>query len=377
MAKYEPADPFAAARRTSGVLRCPIADEDILMLLRQADIRNATSDYATYSSDAPCRVPIPSEEDVRSVRQLPIETDPPQHRDYRKLVLQTFTRPNNPAVAGRVRTLVREALSECLQVEQVEAVSELALPLQCRALTVLLNLPLTEAEEWISWGTPTSGNVDCGTVNAYVERRLDRAVGRTDEDFFGILSRATFHGRPLTREEMVGFANLTFAGGRDTIINLIANILDWLASNPAALDAMRSQRSLINSATEEFVRYFSPLPQVGRVLTRDLDINGSSLKAGSRVALCWASANRDEAIFDEADSVRLDRHPNPHVGFGEGHHACLGAQHARVLIRQLLRCLTEQVARIDRVSAEPRLERFGDIERQAGFARLELSFQPR
>lgn len=362
-------------------MRCPVADEEILMLLRQADIRDATRDFETFSSDAPFRVPIPSEEGVRSVRQLPIETDPPQHRDYRKLVLQIFTRPNRPEVAARLGMLVNELLDECLQVDDVEIVSEFALPLQSRALTVLLNVPIEESEEWISWGTHVfrdHNDLDgakATVLDEYIERKLDDAVSNPSDSFFGQLSSARIQGRPLTRDEMTGFANLAFAGGRDTIINLIANIMAWLADHPGELRRLRAEPQVVNSATEEFVRYFSPLAQIGRVVTRDVSVNGQNVKAGSRVPLCWASANRDESVFEEPDSIKLDRHPNPHVGFGKGHHLCLGAQHARILARRLLTGLIERVHHLDILSCEPWIEHLGDVERQVGYRSLEIRFR--
>lgn len=380
-----PRDPFAEARRTDGTLRCPVDDEDILMLLRQEDIRSASRDFETFSSDAPFRVPIPSEETVRSVRQLPIETDPPEHRDYRKLVLQIFTRPNQPAVATRIGNLVTELLDECLQVDEVEIISEFALPLQSRALTVLLNVPIEHSEEWISWGTHVfrnDGDHDdldddkAAVLDEYIERQLDDAIANPSDSFFGMLTKARINQRPLTRNEMVGFANLAFAGGRDTLINLISNIVAWLANNTSALTRLRADPKLANSATEEFVRFFSPLAQIGRVATRDVRVNGEIVEAGNRVSLCWASANRDESVFDEPDRIKLDRHPNPHVGFGKGHHVCLGAQHARTLTRKLLSVLAARVERIETLESEPWFECVGTLQRQVGYRRLLARFVP-
>ena len=378
-------DPFAAARRSDGVLRCPVDDEDVLMLLRQEDIRSVSRDFETFSSDAPFRVPIPSEESVRSVRQLPIETDPPEHRDYRKLVLQTFTRPNQPAVATRIGNLVIELLEECLQVDDVEVVTEFALPLQSRALTVLLNVPIEHSEEWISWGTHVFRDYDgddaldrdkAAVLDQYIERQLDDAVANPSDSFFGLLAKARINQRPLTRDEMAGFANLAFAGGRDTVINLITNIIAWLSANTPALTRLRREPTLINSATEEFVRFFSPLTHIGRVATRNINVNGEAVQAGGRVSLCWASANRDEAMFDEPDRVRLDRHPNPHVGFGKGHHVCLGAQHARALTRKLLSAICDRDERLDTLEGEPWLEQIGTLTRQVGYRRLRVRFTP-
>ncbi|MFM9091583.1 MAG: hypothetical protein ACKOUK_07585 [Verrucomicrobiota bacterium] len=92
-----PADPFRDARESRGVLRCPFHGEEITMILRHADVRAAARDWGQFSSDAPFRVPIPSEEAVRSMRQLPIETNPPEHGEYRALVEPFFDRAKDPA----------------------------------------------------------------------------------------------------------------------------------------------------------------------------------------------------------------------------------------------------------------------------------------
>ncbi len=138
-------DPFRKARIEQGALRCPFEGESIPMFLRHAEVRQAAKDFAKFSSDAPMRVVIPSEEKVRSVRQLPIETDPPLHGEYRKLAEPFFRRPRTPEVEARIVQLVQDAVTAALESESVEVVREFALPLQSRALTHLLNLPAYEA----------------------------------------------------------------------------------------------------------------------------------------------------------------------------------------------------------------------------------------
>ena len=145
-------DPFRDARREAAVLPCTFQGETLPMILRHADVRAAAKDWQTYSSDAPFRVPIPSEEDVRSMRQLPIETNPPEHSEYREIVEPFFARPKDPAFVARVEALVEEMLASALTQGSVEIVNDFALPMQSSALTYLLNVPETEAATWIGWG---------------------------------------------------------------------------------------------------------------------------------------------------------------------------------------------------------------------------------
>ena len=122
------------------------------MILRHEDVREAAKDWKTFSSDAPFRVPIPSEEEVRTMRQLPIETNPPEHTDYRAIVEPFFQRAKDPEVIAQVEALIDGMLTEALGRDSIEIVNEFALPMQSRALTYLLNVPESEAETWIGWG---------------------------------------------------------------------------------------------------------------------------------------------------------------------------------------------------------------------------------
>lgn len=377
-----PPDPFAAARRDSGILPGRFGGETIPMILRHGEVRAAARDWQKFSSDAPGRVPIPSEEDVRSVRQLPIETDPPVHGEYRALVEPFFQRAKDPAMIARVEALVDELLAAACAGDPVEVVREFALPLQSRALTYLLNMPEGEAAVWISWGVHVfrdggDGRARGAALEEYLNARFDAALRAPGEDFFSALARARFQGRPLTRAELLGFANLTFAGGRDTVIQMVASILHYLAERPEALAWLREDPGRITHAVEEFLRVFTPLTHIGRVCPADTQVGPVEVPAGCRVSLCWASANRDESVFPAAGEVRLDRKPNPHLAFGFGAHLCLGAPHARLLLRTLLARSSAKLARLSLLEARPHVEHEADYERTTGFDLLRLRFEPR
>src|SRR4051812_36459011 len=214
-------DPFREARNKDGILRCPFQGENIPMILRHADVREAAKDWKTFSSDVPFRVPIPSEEEVRSMRQLPIETNPPEHTDYRAIVEPFFLRAKQPDVIAKVEGLIAANLSKALSRDSIEIVNDFALPIQSHALTYLLNVSESEADTWIGWGIHvfkvTGGAFKKGNVlEDYLRAQFDRAEASPGDDFFTALTQATYRDRRLTREEMMGFANLAFAGGRDT-----------------------------------------------------------------------------------------------------------------------------------------------------------------
>jgi len=349
------------------------------MILRHEDVRKAAKDWATFSSDAPFRVPIPSEENVRSMRQLPVETDPPDHTDYRKIVEPFFQRAKDPRVIAEVEALIGGLLEGALRRDSIEVVREFALPIQSRALACLLNVPAAEAELWISWGTHVfrDGGSKGSALETYLHERFDRAAAAPGEDFFSALTQATFRGRPLTREEMMGFGNLTFAGGRDTVIHTISSVLGYLAGHPEALEYLRQDPARIIHAVEEFFRVISPLTHIGRVCPVKTDVHGATVPAGGRASLCWASANQDEAAFDAPAEIRLDRKPNPHLAFGFGAHLCLGAAHARLLVRTLLQQCLQRVRTLEVLDAQEHVEHEARYQRVVGYERLHLRWVAR
>ena len=210
-------------------------------------------------------------------------------------------------------------------------------------------------------------------LDNHLHQQLDRAEANPGEDFFSALTQATFRGRPLTRAEMMGFANLTFAGGRDTVINSITSVLAYLGRHPEALEYLRQDPKRIVLASEEFFRVTSPITHLGRVCPVDTNVHGVTVKAGDRVSLCWASANRDESVFEAPEEVRLDRKPNPHVAFGFGPHLCLGAPHARLIVRTLLQKCIDRVAGIRVLGFEDNVENQTSYQRISGYKSLTIS----
>jgi cytochrome P450 len=378
---HKPSDPFKAKREAGPVARYEFQGEQIPMILRHADVRQAAKDWQTYSSDAPCRVPIPSEESVRSVRQLPLEIDPPSHADYRAIAEPFFQRPKSAEMIAQVEALTEKMLRTAFAQAEIEIVHGFALPLQSRALTYLLNVPESEADLWIGWGThvfrKNDGLSKSSGLDEYIEGKFAATAAQPGADFFSALHAATFQGRPLTHQEKLGYANIAFAGGRDTIIHTVACALGHLAANPDALAYLREDPKRITLASEEFFRFFMPLTHLGRVCPVATSVHGEPVAPGGRVSLGWASANRDESVFPQADEFKIDRKPNPHLSFGFGEHLCLGAPHARLIVRTLLQKCVELVGSLEIVSAEERTETEHDYERKLGYESLVLKFHPR
>lgn len=369
-------DPFGPARAAGGYAG-DFNGEVMPVLTRWRDVRAAARDWQRFSNDGPGRVPVPDETDIRSLRQLPIEIDPPAHGAYKDLVKDWFRRPLEDAgLAARIGTIARDRVTAALNAGPVEVVQAISLPVQSHALAALFGLPAEEGEVWTSWGFhafKTRGRNDpakAAMLMTRIEGYVDAGRDGASETFFDHLASARLNGRPLTRDEKLGFSHVAFAGGRDTLIHSLSGAMWHLARAPADLERLRAEPELLLRATEEFVRFFAPLTHIGRICTRDDTVADVPRQKGERIALCWAAANFDDSTFADPLTLRIDRAQNPHVGFGAGDHACLGAAHARAVIRALLSAIVETVVGITLHEATPGTRDIGGIVRAQGFTRL-------
>ena len=375
-------DPFSQARENAGFHEMDDQGDPVTMILRHKDVRKTAHNFKTFISGAePGRIVVPSEVAIRDLRQIPFELDPPEHKGFRDLVDPWFKRPLELEYQEKLRKIIVELIEEAIERGSMEVVREFSLRLQSRALTVLLNSDYGEADLWISWGTHvfrSEGDpLDAGKANVltdYLDRRVEESKQHPTEDLFSVLLASEVDGRKLTDDEVKGVMMLTFAGGRDTVINAVTNSMAYFADHPESIDFLRNHPENMNTAIEELVRYFSPLTHMGRVVAEDTEVCEHAVRKDSRVSLCWASANRDEKVFENPNEVVLDRQVNPHVAFGFGTHNCLGATHARTVLRILVETLIEKMESMEIMDCEENIEDWGGIQRKVGFHSIQIKF---
>ena len=376
-------DPFEQARMSDGTSTIDDQNDPVTMVMGLKDVRKCAHNWKKFQSggDEIGRIVVPSEASIRDTRQIPFEVDPPEHGAYRKLIEPWFKRPLEENYQQKLKAIVDELVDEASHLNTIEVVEEFALKLQSRALTLLLNTPYEEAELWISWGTHVFRSEDSALDSSkanilydYIDQQIDKAIANPGDDLYSVLLASEVNGNKLSKEEIKGVISLTFAGGRDTIINAVTNTISYLADHPQSLARLYQEPEITNKAVEELVRYFSPLTHMGRVVTEDTQVCEHAAKANSRISLCWASANRDSAVFDNPNKVVLDRKLNPHVGFGFSTHNCLGATHARQLLAILIKSLAEKVSSIDIVDHEENVEDLQQFQRKVGFHSLTAAF---
>lgn len=376
-------DPFEKARQQKGYGEMNDQDDPVTMVLRLKDVRKCAHNWKIYQSGAvPGRIVIPSEVHIRDTRQIPFEVDPPMHKTYRDLIEDWFKRPLLPEYQTELANIIEDIVDEAVTKDDaLEVVEEFALRLQSRALTLLLNIPYEESETWISWGTHVFRSEDSALDGSkanilydYIDAQIENAVKNPGKDLYSVLLNTNIGDRKLTKEEVKGIMILTFAGGRDTVINSITNTIVYFAEHKESLQLLKDDPEIIGKAVEELIRYFAPLTQMGRVTTQDAAVCEHAIKKDARISLCWASANRDETVFKKPNEVVLDRKINPHVSFGFSHHKCLGATHARQIMKILLQALTKKVTSIEIVDAQENIEELGEFKRKVGFNSLIVTF---
>jgi cytochrome P450 len=163
-----------------------------------------------------------------------------------------------------------------------------------------------------------------GLVNALVNMRID--------------------GEPAPELEIVGMLTLIIGGGFDTTTALTAHSLEWLGQNPDQRRLLSRERdSLLDSATEEFLRFFTPAPGDGRTFSDDVELEGIHFKEGERLYISWAMANRDPSVFPEPNKIILDRKGNRHFSFGIGSHRCIGSNVGRTVFKSMLTAVLDRM----------------------------------
>jgi cytochrome P450 len=325
------------------------------VISRYADITKAARDYATFSSaEGTGTPPIP-------MRLLPIDTDPPLHREYRRILNPSFTPQAVMVRAGEWRKLALEILDRIDFDHEFDLVSAFALPFPQWVALRVIGFPDEDRADLAGWIDDITrlrgiddakvGEASVGVMMRIMQRLEERRDAARADDMLSVLLDAEIDGRKLEDDELLFSITLLLLGGLDTTTSAIAMAFHHLAEHPADRRRLLDEPELLDTAVEEFVRFATPVQGLGRTVTSDTEVSGCPLQAGDRVMLLWASGNRDPEAFDRPDEVILDRHPNHHLGFGAGPHHCVGSHLGKLMVR---------------IALEELLPRLGDFEIAAG-----------
>lgn len=346
--------------------RCPMAwtdtygghwvaagSREVFDLARRPDISNAND--ITGHGHGYQGISIPRAPTNEMVRAGILEMDDPEHRVYRT-PLNAYL---SPAAVNRwipvVDEIVKACIDEKIEDGRIDFVDDLANIVPAVLTLGLLGVPLNE---WEVYCEPAHAMVytpadspDAARVSELTIASAMNMMGHVAEirqnprpGVIDAMVRLRVDGEPAPDHELMGMLLLLIGGGFDTTTALTAHALEWLSQHPEERERLSRERdTLLNSATEEFLRFFTPAPGDGRTVAADMEIDGVTLKEGERLWLSWAMANRDPMLFERPDEIVLDRTGNRHFSFGLGVHRCIGSNVARVVFKSMLTAVLDRM----------------------------------
>src|SRR5579859_6140717 len=324
---------FAAHARE----HCPVVHSSVRggqhIVTRYEDVRRVLEDSATFSS-----LPAASIVGTQGITMPPIDTDPPLQREYRKLLNPYFHPRRIAEYEDTVRAVARAAIASWKNTGACEVIGDFAGPF---VTDVLARVVFGETDETVfRIANDFVLRISHGESEAFPEFRqfLINFVNRRrddpepSDDVVRAINTATIDSAPLTDDERAGVVLVLFLGGLDTTKVALGNIIHQMTLDPGLESRLRVpgwERHVL----DEMLRYQAPVTALGRVATKDVSVAGQLIEAGERVVVHFASANRDERVFEHADELVFDRARNPHVAFGLGVHRCIGLHLARLQLR--------------------------------------------
>ena len=338
---------------------CPVAHSDnwdgFWALMCHKDISNVTVDARTYINSVQNVVP-----HVGMGKRIPLHVDPPIHTFYRRVLFPPFQSENIVALESTVRDFVSSLLEPILEAGECDFIKEFTYLLPIQVLCAFLNIPQVEAQavkdhserytHALEYNDRETLRAESDALYAlarrYVSHRKQNLLD-PQKDVTSALLMARNDGNPIDEEIIVGCLRQLLVAGHVTLTLSIASAVFHLASDPKLQTYLREHPHRIPEAVEEFLRLYPPNQAFARTTTRDVEINGQTIKEGEVVALLWISANRDEEIFPNPHEFDLNRERNPHLAFGHGVHKCLGAPLARMEMRIALEELLSNTANFD------------------------------
>lgn len=361
-------DPFAYYQALHA--RAPVhwmPDAEAWLVSRYRDVRHVIRHPEIWSNDllgkagfsmfqhAEARDLLAAEGWPRDTR---LQSDPPEHRDYRALVADAFTAGRVRALEPFVRDATAEGLDEMARSDRCDFTASFAAWLPIRVITRLLGLPAEDApriKAWSDvWVEPLTGllsrerEVEVAREGVALQRYLadwmERKRAEPGEDVLSALADARFpDGRPLPMAEKMGIAEHVIVGGHETATSALASGVMLLIRHPEVADAIRADPSRVRAFVEEVLRLESPSQGFFRYAVAEGEVAGTTIPKGSMVHVRFGAANRDATVFPDPDRLDLDR-PNAasHMAFGQGEHHCLGAPLARLELQTAFTMLLER-----------------------------------
>jgi cytochrome P450 len=339
--------------------RCPIARTGRFLGAyfpsRYADVKAIAYDTEHFSS----RRVIVRETRPPLIPAPPITSDPPEHRSAKQVLLPAFTPEAIARHEPRAREICRELIDRFAGKGGCDAAVDYAQEIPVRVIAHMLGVREQEGDRYRKWihEILELGITDVATalrasdeMMSYFAAEIAERRARPRNDLIDYLINLRLDGRALSDEHVNGTLRLLLIAGIDTTWSAIGSCLWHLAGHPDDRRRLASEPALMASAVEEFLRAYAPVT-MAREVVKETEINGCTFTPGHMVLLSFPAANRDPAMFPDADRVVLDRTENRHAAFGLGIHRCIGSNLARMEIRV---ALEEWLKRIPEFRLDPR-----------------------
>ena len=324
-------------------------------LSRYHDCQHAVRDFKTFSSAQGTSL-----EELKAQLPTLINSDPPVHTRLRHLIAGMFTPEKLAPLETVVRDMARELLAPHLGSGRIDIIGDFAAKLPMAIICKFLGFPRAD-EDRLRALTDQVVHRDEGVFempdegmqatiklfeyfNADIAERARSATSR--DDIVTTLLAARDAGK-IGHDDVLGYIYILSIAGNETTTKLIGNICYQLHKHPDQAEMLRQDMSLLPSAIEETMRYDGPTQMMARTTTRDVELHGRTIPKGAKVALLFASANRDEGKFADGESFDIRRDPRDHLGFGGGLHACLGAALARMEARVAMEEILAVIGRFE------------------------------
>ncbi|MDQ8730168.1 cytochrome P450 [Bradyrhizobium sp. LHD-71] len=289
----------------------------------------------------------------------PITSDPPHHKPAKQLLLPPFTPGAMKRLEPRVRAICNELIDEFIKNDRCDAAAQYTKHVPVRAIAHMLGIPEKDGELFIKW---IHEILELGITNdailvqavqemgAYFAEHVADRRKQPKDDLISDLTRAKGpDGQPLSDPHVLGSLRLLLIAGIDTTWSAIGSSLWHLAKTPSDRRRLVAEPQIMPFAIEEFLRAYSPVTMAREVM-KEATVSGCPVKPGNMVLLSFPAANRDPAMFPDADKVIIDRKENRHAAFGLGIHRCIGSNLARM---EMTVALEEWLKRIPEFSLDP------------------------
>jgi len=360
---------YAALREDPGVHRVDPSDqylvaryEDVVAALQRTDDFSSL-EMATQLGPIDALVSLTGG-DSRDLPPTIISSDNPVHNRLRMIMMRRFSPRAVSQIEGPIRTLTDSLIASIVERGECDLVRDFTIPLPVIVIAQLLGIEEERFEDFKLWSDalvalPSARDEERAEhlggimqLSQYFLEVADRRRVEPKDDLISVLVEAEREGDRISTPEVLAFAILLMVAGNETTTNLIGGMVEAFLDNPDQLAMIEADPTLIRNAVEEGLRFCSPVQGLFRNATRDVELGGTMIPEGASLMVCYASANRDPAIFSDPDRFDITRDASRHVAFGRGLHFCLGANLARREARIAIEKLLPILPRFRRVGEE-------------------------